>query len=56
MTMVAKTEFRPEWKAYVFWWLGLPLISLIIGMVAVCIVASKHHGPDGGQAAQHERK
>ncbi len=48
--------WKGEWKAYVGWWLGLPLIALLLVAVAVCIISSRQHGPDDTPAAQHQSK
>jgi hypothetical protein len=40
--------WKGEWKAWVFYWVGLPLMSLVLGGIAVSIVSSRHprdHGP-----------
>jgi hypothetical protein len=48
--------WKGEWKAYVFWWLGVPLIGLLFAAVAVCIVGSRQHAQDARQHAQHETR
>jgi hypothetical protein len=48
--------WKGEWKAYVFWWLGWPLLGLLLAALALCVVASKERAPDAGQAAQHQTK
>jgi hypothetical protein len=39
--------WKGEWKAWVFYWVGLPLIFLVLGAVAVAIVTSRHPHHDG---------
>lgn len=37
--------WKGEWKAWVAWWVGLPLIALVCLAVAVSVVASRHRAP-----------
>jgi hypothetical protein len=48
--------WKGEWKAYVAWWLGWPLIALVVTAVAVCVIASKRRGPDAVPVSRHQVK
>jgi hypothetical protein len=47
--------WKGEWKAYVFWWLGVPLLGLMLAAVAVCIIGSKPRSPDAPPSIQQQK-
>ena len=47
--------WKGEWKAYVFWWIGWPLIAVIVSIVAVCVIG-RHRGRDEGRRVQQQPK
>jgi hypothetical protein len=48
--------WKGEWKAYVFWCLGVLLVGLLFAAVAVCIIGSRQHAEDTRPPAQHETR
>ena len=48
--------WKGEWKAWVFWWLGMPLLGLLFAAVAVGIIASRHHPQDARPSMQRDSR
>ena len=47
-----------EWKAYVFWWLGWPLLGLLAAVLAVTCIGGRagHDAPQHVQQVERSKK